>query len=141
MTAADAIVSYKNVVPGSSRSFGFVFAGLILLLALSPVILRHQEPRFWALGLSGVFMAISFFAPKLLQPLNRLWFGFGLVLHAVINPIVMALIFVITVIPTGLVLRAFGKDPFRLKRAPLLDSYWIRRSPPGPQTGSMSKQF
>jgi cellulose synthase/poly-beta-1,6-N-acetylglucosamine synthase-like glycosyltransferase len=91
--------------------------------------------------LSAVFLAISLFAPKLLAPLNKLWFWFGLALHAVINPIVMALIFVITVIPTGLVLRAFGKDPLRLKRAPLLDSYWIRRNPPGPETGSMSKQF
>jgi hypothetical protein len=141
LTAADAIVSYKKVVPGSSRSFGFVFAGLFLLLALSPIVLRHQEPRLWALGLSAIFLVVALFTPKLLQPFNRLWFGFGLVLHAIINPIIMALIFTITVIPTGLALRICGKDPLRLKRAPLLDSYWVRRNPPGPQTGSMSKQF
>ncbi len=37
-----------------------------------------------------------------------------------------------TILPTGLVMRAMGKDLLRLKRDPDADSYWIVRQPPGP---------
>ena len=141
MTAADAIVSYKQTKVGSSRSFGFVFTGFFALLAVSPVVLRHGEPRLWAAALSLGFLIVTLAAPTLLQPLNMLWYRFGLVLHAIVNPIVMALIFVLTVIPIGLILRLCGKDVLRLKRDPSAASYWISRSPPGPEPGSLTKQF
>lgn len=141
MTAADAIVSYKQTKVGSSRAFGFVFAGFFALLAASPVVLRHGEPRLWAAAVSLAFLIVTLTAPKLLQPLNLLWYRFGLVLHAIVNPIVMALIFVLTVIPVGLILRLCGKDVLRLKRDPSAASYWIARNPPGPEPGSLTKQF
>ena len=47
---------------------------------------------------------------KMLTPLNKLWFKFGLILGALIAPIVMGLIFFLVVTPIGLVLKLFGKD-------------------------------
>ena len=70
-----------------------------------------------------------------LRPLNRLWLKFGLLLHKVVNPIVMALVFFGTVLPTGLIMRVLGKDLLRLKRQPDANSYWIERRPPGPAPG------
>ena len=74
--------------------------------------------------------------PATLKPLNRMWFKFGLLLHKVVNPIVMALVFFGTVLPTGLIMRALGKDPLRLKWQPDANSYWIERRPPGPCTAN-----
>jgi len=62
-------------------------------------------------------------------------------LHKVVNPIVMALVFFGTVLPTGLIMRALGKDPLRLKWQADAKSYWIERRPPGPAPESMKDQF
>ena len=70
-----------------------------------------------------------------------MWFQLGLLLHKVVNPIVMALVFFGTVLPTGLIMRALGKDPLRLKWQADANSYWIERRPPGPAPESMKDQF
>jgi hypothetical protein len=95
----------------------------------------------WTIGIAAVFLAATLFHPAGLKPLNRLWHKFGMLLHRVISPIVMALVFFGTVLPTGLVMRMLGKDPLRLKRLPNVDSYWIERRPPGPTAESMRDQF
>jgi len=81
------------------------------------------------------------FRPSVLNPLNRIWLKFGLLLHSVVNPVVMALLFYGTVLPTGLVMRMLGKDLLRLKRQPDAKSYWIVRQPAGPSPETMRDQF
>jgi hypothetical protein len=95
----------------------------------------------WTIGIAVVFLGVALFYPAALKPLNRLWLNLGLRLHKVVNPIVMAFVFFGTVLPTGLVMRALGKDPLRLKRQPNVNSYWIERRPPGPTPESMKDQF
>jgi hypothetical protein len=51
------------------------------------------------------------------------------------------LLFFGAVLPTGLVMRALGKDLLRLRLKPETDSYWIVRQPPGPAPESMVDQF
>ena len=82
--------------------------------------------------MAAMFLVAALLRPAILHPLNRLWLKFGLLLHRVVNPVIMALLFFGTVLPTGLVMRALGKDLLRLKRQPDADSYWIPRAPPGP---------
>ncbi len=62
-------------------------------------------------------------------------------MHAIINPIVMGLVFYGAIVPMGIILRLRGKDLLRLKWAADAKSYWIERLPPGPGPASMSKQF
>jgi hypothetical protein len=79
--------------------------------------------------------------PKLLRPLNRVWFLFGLVLNKVFNPLVMGLLFFLTVTPLGLLMRSLGKRPLDLDFDKQTKSYWILRTPPGPAPETMKKQF
>ena len=95
----------------------------------------------WTGGIAALFLAAALFYPAALKPLNRFWLKFGMLLHKVVNPVVMALVFFATVLPTGLVMRALGRDLLRLKRQPNVDSYWIERRPPGPAPESMKNQF
>ena len=62
-------------------------------------------------------------------------------LHYVVTPVVMGLLFFLTVTPIALVMRARGKDPLRLKRDDGSASYWIVRQPPGPEPDTMRRQF
>jgi hypothetical protein len=87
-----------------------------------------------------LFLAGAWLKPSSLQPLNRLWMKLGLLLHKIVNPIVMGLLFYGTIWPTGLVMRMRGRDLLRLKREPASDTYWIARAP-GPQPETMRDQF
>jgi hypothetical protein len=140
MSVNEPAVSHRRTIVGSNRTFGFVFAIVFGIIALLP-LLSGRTPRLWACAIAGIFLGIALFAPRFLSPLNRAWFQVGLALHRVVNPVVMAVIYYGTVVPIGLILRARGKDPLRLKPDPDTTSYWIVRDPPGPPRGSMTKQF
>jgi hypothetical protein len=140
MAANDPVVPHRKVVTGSDRSFGLVFAVFFVIVALLPAV-HGAPPRWWALGVAAAFAAAAFLVPRLLHPLNRLWFALGLLLHRVVNPVVMAVMFYGAMLPMALLLRWLGKDLLRLKREPESASYWIPREPPAPAPGSMSKQF
>jgi saxitoxin biosynthesis operon SxtJ-like protein len=133
--------SRTQPVKGSSnRAFGAVFTAVFLIVALWPLASGHS-PRGWALAVSGLLLLITVATPSWLTVPNRLWMKFGLLLHRVISPVVLAILFYVVVTPMGLIMRAFGKDPLRLKREGSDPSYWIKREPPGPQPDSMSDQF
>ncbi len=140
MAANEPVVSHRKVVAGSDRSFGLVFAAFFAIVALLPAI-HGAPPRWWALGVAAAFAIIAFIAPRVLHPLNRAWLALGLLLHHVVNPVIMAIMFYGAILPMALLLRALGKDILRLKREPAAASYWIPREPPAPAPGSMNKQF
>lgn len=125
---------------GSERSFGLVFAAVFLIIGAWPLKAGH-DPRLWALGAAVAFLVIALAFPRALKPLNIVWFKFGMLLHHVMTPLIMGLLFFLTVTPVGLLMRATGKDPMRLKRDPKATSYWIDRAPPGPAPESMKTQF
>ena len=131
-----------RAVKGSSdKAFGVTFAVVFALFGLWPWLVRGQPPHVWALGLALLFGTAAFLLPRLLSPLNRLWFRFGMALHHIVNPIVMTLLYYGAFVPVGLVAKLTGKDPLRLKCNRQGASYWIRREPPGPAPQSMAKQF
>jgi predicted membrane metal-binding protein len=128
------------VKAGSERGFALVFATVFALIAAWP-LLHGGGLRGWAAGLAAAFLLAGLFAPGALAPLNRLWFRFGLALGRLVSPVLMAVIYYGSVVPTGLVMRMLGKDLLRLRFDPGATSYWIRRDPPGPAPESLDRQF
>jgi hypothetical protein len=132
----------RGPVPESSdRSFGFVFTAVFCVMGCWPLL--HAEPlRWWALVVAAAFAVLALARPQLLHPLNRLWLAFGRLLHRIVSPLVMAMLFFAAVTPTGWLMRLRGRDILSLKRRPELKSYWIRREPgsrPAPEM--MKNQF
>jgi hypothetical protein len=126
--------------PGSSdRTFGLVMTAFLALIA---IINGWHAGRLWRweLALAVLFLAATLIKPSVLYPLNRLWMKLGLLLHRIVNPIVMGLLFFGTIWPTGIVMRMRGRDLLRLKREPAANSYWIAREP-GPRPETMRDQF
>ena len=118
-----------DIKMGSERNFGFVFVAVSAIIALAPLF-RGHPPRVSFLILALAFAAVAIFAPRLLRWPNRLWFRFGMLLGAIVAPIVMTLVYVLTFLPMGLGLRLMGKDLLSLRTDPQASSYWINRSDP-----------
>ena len=134
-------VSRRHAVNnGSERAFGLVFAGAFLLVSLWP-LLERASPRVWAIAVAAVFALCAWLAPRLLAPLNRLWFRFGELLHRIVSPVALGIIFFGVITPYALVMRLFGRDALLLRKRSARQSYWVRREPPGPPPDSFHNQF
>ena len=140
MDTNEPVASQRKVTIGSERNFGIIFAIVFALVGLAP--LYHDGPvRWWSIVIGIAFLACALVAPRLLRPLNQLWFKFGLLLHRVVNPIIMFVLYFGTVVPMGILVRVLGKDLLHLRFDKGAASYWIPRSPPAPRPGGMTKQF
>ena len=109
----------------SNRNFGIVFSIVFLIIALWP-LLNQNEIRIWSLIISVIFFSLGIINSKLLLPLNKIWFKFGIFLGNFIAPIVMGIIYFMVVTPTGLIMKMLGKDLLNLKKNNK-NSYWIEK--------------
>ena len=128
--------SYNDIKISSNRSFGIVFFIVFLLIAIYPLI-NSGELRFWSLILSVFFLVLGLINSKILNPLNKLWFKFGIFLGKIISPLVMGIIFFLVVTPIGLLMRLLNKDLLNLKFNNN-SSYWIEKTEP---KSKMKNQF
>ncbi len=126
----------KEIKIGSNKSFGLVFFVIFLLISLWP-LLNDQNLRVWALIVSLIFLFLGFLNSKLLTPLNKIWFKFGVFLGEKLSPIIIGIIFFTVVTPTGLLMKIFKKDPLRLKKTKD-KTYWIEKED---VKSSMKNQF
>lgn len=126
----------------TERSFGVTFAVVFALIAAWQLF-RHGVGVGAAAsaGLALGFLAAAFAAPALLRPLNILWMRFGLLLHRIVNPVIMGLLFFGVFTPFGLVMRLFGADLLRLRKPAGDGTYWISRARDNVEPSSMTNQF
>ena len=122
---------------GSDRNFGFVFTVFFLVVGLWP-LMDGSAVRTWSLIAAILFLTLALVAPKILCPLNKGWCHLGVFMGRITSPIVIFVLFFLVVTPTGLLMRAFGKDLLRQKPMPDADSYWLAREEP---VGTMKRQF
>lgn len=141
MSTHERIRGEDEIVSSSDRSFGLVFAGFFVVLALWRWWNGWTPWGYSWLGLAAAFAALAVIAPAILAPLNRFWIKLGLLMNRVVSPLMLAMLFFVVVTPIGLIMRLIGKDLLRLRHEPGARSYWIERDPPGPPPDTMKNQF
>ena len=119
----------------SNRNFGLVFFFVFLIVSLLP-LLKEEPFRIWSIVIAIIFLILGLMNSKLLTPLNKLWFKFGLFLGSIVSPIVMGIVFFLVITPIGFVMKIMGKDLLNKKKDNDKKSYWINRS----KTKSTMKQ-
>jgi hypothetical protein len=140
--------SRKDEVKGSTdRSFGLTVGGILLAIAAARTLLhlwRHVPPG-WAEGMLAaigvLLLGFGLVAPARLAALNRAWTALGLLLFKVVNPVVLGIIYLTTIVPIGLIMRLTGRDPLHLQFDRQAGSYWVVREPADPAPETMTRQF
>ena len=125
-----------DVKISSNKSFGIVFFVVFLLIGLFPLI-NDQEIKVWSLLASLIFLILGLINSKILTPLNKIWFKFGILLGKIVSPIVMGLIFFLVVTPIAIFMKILKKDLLNL-RYNNDKSYWIEKNEP---KNKMKNQF
>tara|TARA_Y100000590_G_C15518356_1_gene938318 strand:- start:536 stop:859 length:324 start_codon:yes stop_codon:yes gene_type:complete len=97
-----------------------------LIIGIWP-LLNQNEIRIWSLAISIIFLVLGIFNSKILYPLNKVWFKFGIILGNIISPFVMGIIFFFVVTPTSIIMKLLGKDLINLKKNNK-KTYWIQKN-------------
>lgn len=139
----EALTAHSEIKGSSDRGFGLTVGGILAAIGLIRGTFGSGFDILTValVGIGSILVGVALVAAGALAPLNRAWTKLGLVLFKVVNPVVLFLIFVLTVVPTGLIMRWLGRDLLRLRRDPAVPSYWIERQPPGPDPEGLRNQF
>ena len=121
---------------GSNKSFGIVFSIFFLIIALYPLV-NGDGIRVWSIIVSLIFLFLGLIKSKILTPLNKIWFKFGIFLGKIVSPLVMGVIFFLVVTPIGILMKILKKDLLNLKFNNN-KSYWIETNEP---KSKMKNQF
>ena len=98
----------------SSKSFGYLFFSLFLILSLWPV-LNDNSVNFLFLSISAVFLILTILKSKILDFLNNYWIKLGELLGRVVAPIIMFLVFFVIVTPLSLLTKLLKKDLLNMR--------------------------
>ncbi len=116
------------------RSFGLVVGGVFVGIAAVIVWRSGWVLTPWGIGfgsVGSVLMLLGLVVPMLLRPIYKVWMGIAVVLGFIMTRVLLTLVFVLLVVPIGLVLRLVGKDLLRLRLDREATSYWLPRESAG----------
>lgn len=92
----------------SPASFGITIAVVL-------TIIFAFAQKWSMLGIPAAFLFLALLRPRLLRPLNRAWYIFGLFLGWLMSPLFLALFYFVVFVPMVLVIKLFGHKPFPKK--------------------------
>lgn len=116
----------------SDRSFGWTFAGIFVLIGF-----LHP----WAFVLAALTAAVTLLRAQWLAPFKRAWMKLGELLHHVVSPVVLGIMFFGIFTPVGWLMRLAGRDAMARTWQPHARTYWVKREPPGPAEDSFRDLF
>jgi hypothetical protein len=140
-SAIEPLVEHLPEGP-TNRSFGYTVGGILIGLMALRWLFTGKFTTF-SVGLTAVgavLVLLALVAPATLTVPNRLWMKLGLLLFAIVNPVVMFLIYATTFVPIGLFMRWRGHDPLAANFDREAPTYWIDRAE-GAGSSSMRNQF
>ena len=99
----------KNITEQQKKDTGLALTLLFLIIGLFT-----NNILFFKMTIPIIL--ITMLIPSLLHPFAILWFGLANFLGFFVSKIVLSIIFIILIVPLGLIRRLFGKDNLQLKQ-------------------------
>ncbi|MCK5787250.1 MAG: hypothetical protein KAH54_11930 [Candidatus Sabulitectum sp.] len=113
------------------RKYGFIMFGALAVISL---LLFWREKPTWVFTAvpSLLFLLFALVIPGALRPVEKLWMKLAAVLGFIMTNVLLFLVFIFAIIPTGLILRLLGKTPIKKSFARDASSYWLEVDKNGP---------
>ena len=98
------------------RNFGFISGAFVAILfgLLLPWLLVHSIP-LWPWIVTAILSSSALLLPSLLAPVYKGWMRVGNALGWINTRIILWVVFHFLLLPIGLLMRLFGKDPMTRK--------------------------
>jgi len=121
------------------RKFGLTVGTAFGVLALLLWWRDHLLARNVTAGLGAALVGAAALAPRWLAPIERGWMAVAHVLSRIMTPLLMGLVYYLSVVPIGFVMRILGKNP--LKHSSDGSSFWIDRRATKDTRSDLERQF
>ena len=108
------------------RDFGYLISLFFFIISIYPVFF-DLPLRKWAIILSIVFMLCALLYRKFLKIPSIIWFKIGDFLHKFISPVILFLVYFLSIVLTGAIMKIFKKDPLQKKYDTEIKSYWTKK--------------
>lgn len=121
------VVSELNTRPSASdlRQFGLIFlAGTAAIGLVFWQVYDHDLDRAKYFFIAGGAVMLLSLVPPIGRYLYIVWMAFGLTMGLVTSPVIMFLLFVLLIVPVGLIFKVTGRDLMRRKLDDKAESYW-----------------
>jgi hypothetical protein len=107
-------------------------------LVLGGIAWWRDHPLMWPIlgGLGAAFWIAGLTVPALLGPVQWFWMGLAHVISRVTTPIFLGIVYFVVMMPVGLLMRLFGRNPVRHQA--MKDSFWAPRTN---ARGRLTNQF
>jgi hypothetical protein len=125
-----------RLTAAEGRQFGLTVGGAFLVLAAIAWWRGRHLPEYTFSGLGAALIAAGLLIPGRLGPVYRAWMGLAHTISKVTTPLFMLIVFFVVIMPVGLLMRIFGRNPVR--HLAVNESYWMERSD---ARGNMTNQF
>ena len=111
------MTSPRKARPDRDRQFGLA-VGTVLILIAGLLVWRDRIATAQIVGgIGAVLVVLGRFAPRLLKYPSAAWWKVAMVLGYVNARIILTLIFMIVLVPLGVVWRLIGRDPLGRRRS------------------------
>ena len=120
----------------SEKNFGQIFFLLFFIIAIYPLF-KGGNLKVYLLILSIIILSFAYLLPQMLKIPNKIWLKFGVILSKFMTPLILAIMYLVTIVPIGVFFKFTNRDPLKLKKLPK-STYWIKRDK---LIGSMRVQF
>ena len=116
----------QELSAGELREFGLSTGAIIAVLfgGLIPWFWDLNYP-LWPWVILLVLGGLGLIAPKSLRLVHRFWMRFAILISKVTTPIILGVVFFLVIMPFGLVIRIFGRDPLARKFNADAESYRV----------------
>ena len=136
----DIVIKTKIKLP-SNKSFGLTFSIIFFILFLINFFYFYSLQSSILLFLFSLFLlVISLYKPNIFYFPNKLWMNIGFVLFKILNPFILLIVYVISIIPIGLIMKLFKYDPLKIK-SKKRKTFWINRTEKKIDPKSLEQQF
>ena len=88
--------------------------GMVMVLIISFIAFYLKEYNY--IKIAFILTLITILFPVLFYPMALCWFGFGRLLGIISSGILLSMVFIIIVIPIGLIRKIIGYDNLKLKQ-------------------------
>ena len=118
--------NFKDYSEHKCKNFGFTFSIIFFLLALYNYV---NDLVFFeiALALFILFSILTKVRPSIFKFLAYYWEKFGIILGLFFSPIILSFVYLVTIMPINLIIRALGIDLIKKKKNRKISSYWELR--------------
>lgn len=121
------------------RKFGFMFVVVFAILA------AWLRARPWALVVFPMLSALTLVAtlvrPAILAAPARWWMKLAEILHRIVSPVVLGIMYLGLFVPFGFARRLLGGDPLKRGYDAAAASYWMKCEPRARTLDDFRQQF